>query len=306
MKTTLLNLKSFEQDKEKFLRWGDTIKVRRSGGSREIFLKCNDGAFKKVNTRYIAMGKRKEGMHICWMVSREIENRIKSGEYVLREYSERYNPPTVFYNSENIKKHLHKEVIALDITSCYYTTAFVVGAIGQRVYDLGNKKDREWKEARNTSIGSLGKKIWWDIHTPGQPVESVPEPNRLRAARLHIMEAVAETAKDVFTECFPGWLMFLTDCFFLLPEQVPIAKRVLAEYGYNKTTEKKVIFTGIRPLGLVVDEVSWEDVPTEQEKKSRKKKKKAQESVPVGMRSKITSDYEHYHFFNSNKNQFIV
>lgn len=303
----LASLWNFDLQVKTFQRWGDSFIVKRYGTSREIY-RCYNGSATKFPYRYMDTANKKQGMHICVLVRKDLLKRIESGEYELKKYPDNYRPPTVYFNAENIKANLFKRAYALDMTSCYFTTAFQIGVIGEHVYKLGNKKDREWKDARNISIGTLGKTIDYDIYKDGKLVETRTVTDPLKAARIEVVDRVNEVARDIFTECYDGCNMFLTDCFYLLPEYVEKAERILAEYGYQ-CKAKEMYFKNIDTIGSFTHQVRWEDVVG---KKSKKKSKTTQQystkkaALYKSLLIKKTRDEDHWHCFNSSKNQFII
>lgn len=288
------NIASLWKDIEIYKRLKISFTVVRYGTTCDI-------TFDKAPPRkYIDTNNRIPGLHICKMVKDDLKKRIENGEYCPPVYPKGFHPNTVYFNHDNILKNLKKKVVAVDISGCYFDTALIVGIIGNRTYGLAHKEEKKWKKARNISIGSLGKKKLMEQYSKGALIESKAIIDPLYNARLHVLDHVDKIAKAVINECFSGWMMFLTDCFYVTEDTAEKLKDSLRTHFYN-TTSKSVIFNDIKQIGTQSFNIYWTDTDKLNEIREENKLKKGTEGFIVIPESNAS----HSHSFSRARNELV-
>jgi hypothetical protein len=202
-------------------------------------------------------------MHLPKLTNAVVQKRIDEGLYVpVNKDPYRFTSNTIMYNSQQIQKILFTPCVSVDIQSCYWTTARNLGVIDEKLYLRGMEKDREFKDARNISIGSIGSLTIHDKYEKGKRVlhELIRKPTA--CARLDIVDHVWAMANRIATVLGPDFLMFLTDCFFVPEGRKDDVKQILSEEGYKSKSERAV-FTHLKRMrtgtdkNFFTEEVVW-------------------------------------------------
>jgi len=189
-------------------------------------------------------GDAGKGFHICNLVRKDVEVWIKKNpsfdyeKYKLPNYKEQY------FNIDYIEKNVGKEMIGMDVNGCYFNTISKLGYITEKTYELAHKKDKEWKDGRNASVGSLGKEQIFKFNNPEQIKGKKTKPisisdSKKKAIRHHIIGTVWEMFHELMTEVLKGeFYMFLTDCVYVDPKNIEVVQKFFEQKGYtckNKT-----------------------------------------------------------------------
>lgn len=181
----------------------------------------------------------KPGMFIPKITNRVVAKRIQDGLYVPKNTNpNRHTNNTIMYSSERIRENLFKPCFAVDISGCYWQTAFNLGIIDEETYLKGIAKDREYKDARNIAIGSIGSLTIHERYEQGKLVlhELIRKPTA--CARLDIIDHVWEMAQRVAGKLGKDFLMYLTDCFFVPEDRLNDVCAYLEAEGYKTKAER--------------------------------------------------------------------
>jgi hypothetical protein len=246
----------FDFVNEHFNKWRSVL--CKNGSSFELF---HTGSITKV---VFADGKKRKygdltqtpGMHLPTITNRNVKKRLESGEYTPQNKdSYRYNSNTIFYCSKKIKENLWEPCVAVDIVGAYWQSAVNLGVIDHATYLKGIEKDREYKNARNIAIGSLGSLTMYEKYVDGKLVQHKLIRKFGACARLDIVDHVWEVAQKIAAKLGPDFLLFLTDCFFVPLRRESDVKKYLAAVGY-KTKSEAVIFTELERMRSGINKFS--------------------------------------------------
>ena len=203
------------------------------------------GAY-KTQTILTNIESRIEGVHLIYMVDRCVRRRLEKGIYVpMNKDNTRIKSNTVFYNEdvlvELMKKGEPVDIVGLDINSCYFNTLYNIGAIDEKVYNAGFKKQSEYKDARNAAIGCLSKRGNITIFDGENDVHEVKH-SETSVVRLDVVDTVFNIALAIAKELGDGFLYYLTDCFFVLPEYEEKCRLLIEKHRYEcKRQEYKLL-----------------------------------------------------------------
>jgi hypothetical protein len=176
----------------------------------------------------------KKGMFLPQITNKVVNKRLKSGEYVpINTDSKRYTNNTIMYNAKNIKRNFKNLCVAVDITACYWQSAFNLGVIDEKTYNIGMSKDREYKIARNVSIGSIGAMIFHQKYENGKLVFSEITRRPGACARLDIIDHVWQVAQRIAGKLGKDFCMYLTDCFYAPATKTDDLCKYIEEEGYT-------------------------------------------------------------------------
>ena len=234
-----LAFEKFNQQKKKF------------GAIKELYCK-NEMSFDLYYTGSIikiqfADGKikrygqfpRREGMFLSKLTQNVVKQRIDSGKYVPRNTDPmRFRSNTIMYSADSIRKNLFKPCVSVDIVGCYWKTALNLGVIDQKTYEIGMKKDREYKDARVVAIGSLGALTVHEKYLNGKLVSTDKERKFGACARLDVIDHVWAVANWIAQKLGPDFLMFLTDCFYVPEKKQKALCKLIEQEGYSWKVEK--------------------------------------------------------------------
>ena len=177
---------------------------------------------------------QKNGMFLPQITNKVVNKRLKDGDYVpVNTDSKRYVNNTIMYSNSNIKRNFKNLCVAIDITACYWQTAFNLGVIDEKTYKLGMSKDREYKMARNVSIGSIGAMIFHQKYEKGKLVFSEITRRPGACARLDIIDHVWQVAQRIADKLGKNFLMYLTDCFYVPASKTDELCKLIENEGYS-------------------------------------------------------------------------
>jgi hypothetical protein len=203
-------------------------------------------------------GNFMKGSHLSHMMIVEVEKKINDATYVpFNTDNDRRRLDTVMYDPFNITRLLNKPVAAVDIRSCYWTTAHNLGIISDKLFDSGFKKDKEWKEARAVAIGSLNTSVkeYQNIDGVLTLVGAYRRP--YNTVRLDIIDTIWKIANEIALELQDSFCMFLTDCFYVDAKSESKVYELLEKYNY-KARSKYIFFNTITEKPRA-HEIIWSD-----------------------------------------------
>jgi hypothetical protein len=182
--------------------------------------------------------ERFEGFHIVGIFKKELIKNIDT-----LEYNKKINDRSLFYiwhHKENILRHMNSQIGIMDINSCYFDTANILGYVSKNLYKNAYKKVSEYKTARNIAIGSLAtNKTVFEIDENGKSKLCSPilADERYKAIRRTIIYHVGKFSLEVLAQFPNDIFMFQTDCFYYNKKIEKDLKEFVNSHGYNvKTT----------------------------------------------------------------------
>jgi len=182
--------------------------------------------------------------------SRKIYNdakkRMEKGIYKpFNQDSERSSITTVQFCPENMRKTISNEdkfVQAIDISACYTTTAYHLGLISEKVYkamvENPHMADKDYKTAMSAGIGLLGMTKIERRYKNGRVVEVLIHRRPTNTGRLDVIDTVWKLAQTIIRATEGGFIMFLTDCFYVMPAYMPKITALLDKLGYMYKSER--------------------------------------------------------------------
>lgn len=196
---------------------------------------------------------KKEGIFLAKLTNKVVKKRIELGLYIPKNKDPmRFRNNTIMYSSKKISENLLKPCISVDIVGCYWQTAFNLGVIDEKTYQIGISKDREYKDARNIAIGSIGALLTHEKYVNGSLVSTEKTRKFGACARLDIIDHVWEMANRIAKKLGPDFLMYLTDCFFVPECRKNDICKYIEEEGYKWKIER-CQFGEVRPMHMGID-----------------------------------------------------
>jgi hypothetical protein len=168
--------------------------------------------------------KNLAGMHIIPLLKNHLLKNIDN-----LTYNTRLRDSDLFYtwwHKENAERLIKKEIGMMDINNCYWETAKILGYLDDNLYKIGYRKVKEYKKARNISIGALNTaKMVFEYNEEGILIKKYPVPadERLKAIRRTIINFVGQFSLAAMRQFPNDIFMYKTDCFY-----------------YNKNIEKQL------------------------------------------------------------------
>lgn len=187
-------------------------------------------------------------------VSKDVEKRVESGDYVPKETNnERIRVNSILFSLKNNITKAPIKVKYIDITSCYFTTAHKIGVISDNTYERGKNLN---KKTKNVSIGALGAREEVLEYQQGKEVSKKTARRPLNVVRLDIIDHVWSVANNIINKISDGFMFFLTDAFIVKPEYSEQVCQLLHENGYDFKIEDAEVY-GIEMLSKNCYKVSW-------------------------------------------------
>lgn len=233
------------------IRFKKTFRVKDRGGCTVIEY---PNGHKK---RFIDGSIMVSGSHLSYRIFKEVETRIKNDLYkVKNKNNERMLYNTVMFNIDVIKKSYFKKCYAIDINSCYWNVARNIGVISEEFYRKGFKEGKNWKNARNAAIGSLGAYEIETIYIDGERAGQEHSRREYNTVRSDIMDYVWEIANEISSQVKEGFCMFLTDCFFVTEDVKEKVIKLLEEKNFEYKVEL-IYFKNCSTTRGNINEVRW-------------------------------------------------
>ena len=217
----------------------------------------------------------KEGMFIVKITNEVVKKRLDAGLYLPKNTDpSRMTSRTIMYNSDNIKRNAGLPCVSVDITACYLSTSFNLGIIDEKTYKMGMAKDREFKNARNVAIGSIGALILHEKYVEGKLVLSEKTRKFGATSRLDVIDTVWAMSQRIATKLGKDFLLFLTDCFFVPANRAEDICKYIEEEGYKWKMEN-CEFGGVERMHtsfdksgneMYTEKVTWRNVDKIEEK----------------------------------------
>lgn len=183
--------------------------------------------------------ERLEGFHIIGNFKKHLIKEIDNLTYnmKLKDTDLFYS----WYHHENIIKNLESEIGIMDINSCYYDTANLLGYVTPKQYESAYKKPKEYKKARNIAIGCLSmNKTVFEVDENGEIkiADPILADERMKAIRRTIIDFVGQFTLAVYNQFPEDVFMMVTDCFYYNRRIEKDLREFITSHGY---TVKNVI-----------------------------------------------------------------
>ena len=230
------NLMAF-QNQMKTLQEGEyDYHVEYSGNKRRIIYLDGNLQPRSISTYFgKSAEERFQGAHIVKEVKRELLQRIDAGEkppkFIPRTNVVSFNKPQIIDTIDN----LDGKCIAMDINSCYWVTANLLGIVSDRLFEKYMENPKKWKKGLVSSIGALNKKTATCEFKEGkiQTHYMGIEFGQLRPYYWAVINRVHDVMNAVIAECGDDYLMWLTDCVYVKAKSEDTARQVMGSYGYD-------------------------------------------------------------------------
>ena len=201
---------------------------------------------------------RVEGVHFVNMVRRSIDKYIEENGIVDKVDE---NPQVQTFNSDGISLAGDNDVCCLDLNSCYWRTANILGYIDDKLYKKGVESGL--KKGLLISIGALNKLKHIDKYENGKKVSTrIDEDYKIRYSPFYwnIIKRVRDLMMTVYEQLGDDFYMWLTDCAFIKPDSYDKVEKIFNDAGYPFKIYKArfTLFDGIN--------VFWYDYKAEQSK----------------------------------------
>jgi hypothetical protein len=207
---------------------------------------------------FMDLSFRMKGMHLSKMMYDNVSKLVESGGYVPKEKNNsRLNFNTIMYDPYNISENYYKPVWSVDIDHCYWRTAYLLGIINERLYNKGMEKGQEWKTARNAAIGSLGAFYTERRYVDGKDMGVTVHNRAMNRVRCDIIDYVWKMACKIGEVVSDGFLMYLTDCFFITEDKLEEVCSLIESYGYTWKKEKIWFKISSKYLMTNTDKIIW-------------------------------------------------
>lgn len=216
--------------------------VHRHGMAVDIYYK---GV--KINKTYEHSKDKIKGLHIIGMVKKEVHSMVRRRKFKIKNYEKPKPHLYDFYNVDAIREAIANkdEVVAIDISNCYWETMRQIGAISDYLFMKGmidkdgkDVKD-DYKFSRNASIGSLATNTVIEHHKNGEVIKKTKlKESRYKQINYEVIYSVHEIAKKVSNKLNGEVLLYLTDCFFVKKEHAETVCNILTALKYEYKTKR--------------------------------------------------------------------
>lgn len=236
-KIQISEAEDFENIRKKLIRDKRNFEYVSSGSVSRI--KYMGKEFIKCNTKEFA-GK---GHHISTMFRKGVEEWLKKNRKKLKPYTKDYKEQ--MFCLGHIEEAIGRPLSMIDISGCYWQTAYKLGYMSREVY-ISARRKKEWKTGRNAAIGGLCKREYITPYKEGRPLNelrSVVEPKKeFQYIRNHIIGYVYQKFFHFYEVLLRRkFYMFLTDSVVTTPSMAREVKKQLWMDGYL-STEKTIEF----------------------------------------------------------------
>lgn len=147
-----------------------------------------------------------------------------------------------FFNLENVVKNKNnKNILGIDINSCYWTTAKNLGIISENTYIYGLENCS--KKLRNATIGSFNSNVIINKYGINKIENTIIQKRKLSFLRDEIIYHVYKIAYNIQRILKDDFLFFYVDCFYINNNDSAINK--LFSYLTKNSYEYKVKSCGL-------------------------------------------------------------
>lgn len=237
-KIHIKSAEDFENIRKKLIFNKRNFKVVSSGSVSRILYMGKE--FIKMDVKQF----KGKGFHISVMFRRGVDEWLKTHKNTLKPHVKDYKEQ--MFCLGHIDEVIGKPLVMIDISGCYWQTAYKLGYMTRELYIAGRRK-KEWKTGRNAAIGGLCKR---ETITPYHEGDILREkritrqpPPEYGHIRNHIIGHVYRLFYRLYSEVLGRkFFMFLTDAVVTTPDMVNEVKKTFAAEGYS-CTQKTIEFT---------------------------------------------------------------
>jgi hypothetical protein len=211
----------------------ETFKVVSNGLSRVVHFQ-NGTKFRYFgthNTKFV------DGVYLTNLVKREIDAYIE--EHGIPETKPKVDVQR--FNVSKINSILSQTrkvaLFGVDINSCYWRTANLLGYISDDLYERGLKTKK--KKGLLVAIGCLNKLPIIKTYQKGVCVQSDKDYEynaRYSPFYWNIIYHTYELMMEAYAEFGDDFVMYLTDCLFVQTSKMKVAKEFFMKRGYMVKT----------------------------------------------------------------------
>ena len=219
------SIKSFHNFLDSHMDLKSDFKVISSGMSRIV--EFEDGL------RYRFFGKnlksKIDGAYFVTSVRNQIDKYIaKKGIVAVNE-----KPNIQMFNPRAIDSYHDKPVCCLDLNSCYWRTAYLLGFIDEPLYNKGVESGL--KKGLLVSIGALNKMPSIQHYKNGERISRTFD-NEYNSKYSPFYWAIICKVRDLMMEVYKvlgdDLYMWLTDCAFVKPSKQQKVITIFEKYGF--------------------------------------------------------------------------
>jgi hypothetical protein len=219
----------FKSFLSKSYKSNETFKVVSNGLSRVVHF-SNGTKFRYFgtpNTKFV------EGVYLTNLVKKEIDNYIELKgipETKPRVDVQRFNVSKI---NSILAQERKVALFGVDINSCYWRTANLLGYISDELYERGLKTKK--KKGLLVAIGCLNKLPIIKTYRQGVCVHSDKDYEyhaRYSPFYWNIIYHTYELMMKAYEEFGDDFVMYLTDCLFVQTRKMKVAKEFFIRHGY--------------------------------------------------------------------------
>lgn len=210
---------------------GESFTTISVGLSRKIKYK-NGQQFKffgsKNNKQFV------EGAFLTPMVVREIDKYIEENgipDKLDRVDVQQFNFDKIIDEVRSTRK---KPIVGIDINSCYWRTAYLLGYISEELYERGLTTAK--KKGLLVAIGCLNKLPIYKEYKDGECISRWQDYEYHSKYSPFYWQIINHT-HELMLECYhlmrEHFYMFLTDCVFVDVRAMNVAKKFFTDRGYD-------------------------------------------------------------------------
>lgn len=198
--------------------------------------------YKETQKRIDFISKNKGFMNGAVIIKKTKEHvieRINNNQYILKDIKLVKNSELYYKFNENLllTDDMHKAIYAIDINNCYWTTLCKIGAIDKAHFNKYLVK-KEWKQARNASVGSFATKTKKYLIRKGNIVSLELVSNPLEPVRSEVILHVYSILNKLYNFNVEHIIGYYVDCFFVINDiNAQKIQNELSNYGYETKTK---------------------------------------------------------------------
>jgi len=236
----------FSRMRDAFIRSGLFYTIETIGSTKKIIYNGRESVFPFIF--------KTEGKHIISKVRKDIEKNFMPNNPDF-DYGIEQNWRIIDFNLPVLEQNIGRVITGIDISDCYWFTAYNLGIITKKMFIDGLIRD-EWKAGRNMAIGALSTKIIKQNFEGDAVINSTSTEVFAGGTGLNnwIENTVWGVVNDIIGILGDEYLMFYVDCIWIKDDKVKTAQivKALKDRGYNsKSSIYEVKFIDKDKVGLI-------------------------------------------------------
>jgi hypothetical protein len=217
-----------EQYIKRYVKSKSDFNVRMYGLSRIIEFPNSDTRFRFFGTE--KKTDRIEGSYFVTLVRKEIDAYIeKNGIPKIH-----HKPHIQLFHTNNIKENFNKPLSAIDINSCYWTTAYNLGYISEELFQRGIKSNK--KMGLLVSIGSLNKLPLIQVYKNGKFKKQYLDheySDRYSPFFWNIIDVVYNMCMEIYDMLGDDFYAWITDCVHVSQDKKEAVEHYFEAHNYG-------------------------------------------------------------------------